>query len=93
MYLGITCFYHENEENGCFSNWYKAEFTYARRRFSSVEQYMMYHKALMFREYDLANKNIVNSYVFLNNRFVKMAYCRDLMKIIDSKSLGLGIKV
>ena len=42
MYLGITCFYHENEENGCFSNWYKAEFTYARRRFSSVEQYTMY---------------------------------------------------
>jgi len=60
MYLGITCFYHENEENGCFSNWYKAEFTYARRRFSSVEQYMMYHKALMFREYDLA-KRIMNT--------------------------------
>ena len=56
MYLGITCFYHENEENGFLSNWYKADFEYARRRFSSVEQYMMFHKALMFREYDLANK-------------------------------------
>ena len=52
----IICFYHEYEEYGCFSNWYKAEFEYAGKKFSSIEQYMMYHKVLMFHEYDLADK-------------------------------------
>ncbi|MCI6868738.1 MAG: NADAR family protein [Lachnospiraceae bacterium] len=52
----IICFYHEYEEYGCFSNWYKAYFEYVGRRFSSVEQYMMYHKALMFREYELSEQ-------------------------------------
>lgn len=52
----IICFYHESEEYGCFSNWFKAKFEYAGKTFSSVEQYMMYHKVQMFREYDLADK-------------------------------------
>ncbi len=52
----VVCFYHEYEENGCFSNWYRAEFEYAGKRFTSVEQYMMYHKVIMFRQYDLATK-------------------------------------
>lgn len=52
----IICFYHENEEFGCLSNWYKAEFEYAGEHFSSVEQYMMYHKVLMFHEFGLAEK-------------------------------------
>ena len=34
----VVCFYHEYEENGCFSNWYRAEFEYAGKRFTSVEQ-------------------------------------------------------
>ena len=44
----VVCFYHEYEENGCFSNWYRAEFEYAGKRFTSVEQYMMYRKAITF---------------------------------------------
>ncbi len=52
----IVCFYHEYDENGCFSNWYKAEFEYAGVHFTSVEQFMMYHKVLMFHQYDLAQK-------------------------------------
>ena len=56
----IICFYHENEEFGCLSNWYKAEFEYAGERFSSVEQYMMYHKVLMFHEFELAEKIMVS---------------------------------
>ena len=28
----VVCFYHEYEENGCFSNWYRAEFEYAGKR-------------------------------------------------------------
>ncbi len=52
----IICFYHEYEEYGCFSNWYQAGFENARRKFSSVEQYMMYQKDILFREYRLAEK-------------------------------------
>jgi len=52
----VICFYNEYAEYGCFSNWYKAEFKYAGKTFNTIEQYMMYHKVLMFREYDLADK-------------------------------------
>ena len=47
-------FYHENEKYGCFSNWYPAEFDYAGKHFANSEQFMMYHKVLMFCKYDLA---------------------------------------
>ena len=52
----IVCFYHEYNENGCFSNWYKADFEYVGLHFNSVEQFMMYHKVLMFHQHDLAQK-------------------------------------
>ncbi len=49
-------FFHEDEEYGCFSNWYPAEFDYAREHYKNVEQYMMYQKVMMFRQYELADK-------------------------------------
>ncbi len=49
-------FFHEDEEYGCFSNWYSAEFKYAKEQYKNVEQYMMYQKVMMFRQYELANK-------------------------------------
>lgn len=49
-------FFHENEEYGCFSNWYPAEFEYAGKHFANSEQFMMYHKVLMFHKHDLANQ-------------------------------------
>ena len=49
-------FFHENESYGCFSNWYPAEFDYAGRHFANSEQFMMYHKVLMFHKYDLADQ-------------------------------------
>ena len=52
----IVRFYHEYEENGCFSNWYPASFEYAGQHYNCVEQYMMYQKVLMFRQYHLAEK-------------------------------------
>ena len=48
-------FYHENEDYGCFSNWYPAGFDYVRH-YDNSEQFMMYHKVLMFRKYDLAEQ-------------------------------------
>ena len=49
-------FYHEYEDYGCFSNWYKANFEYAGREYSSVEQYMMFQKVSMFYQYELADE-------------------------------------
>ncbi len=55
-FVSIIGFWHPDEEFGCFSNWYPAEFDYAHKHFTSIEQYMMYHKVLMFRQYDLAEQ-------------------------------------
>lgn len=49
-------FFHENEEYGCFSNWYPARFNYAGKHFVNAEQFMMYHKVLMFHKFDLADQ-------------------------------------
>lgn len=51
---GIICFHNPEEENGYLSNWYLSEFTYADRRFSSMEQYMMYKKAICFNDTKIA---------------------------------------
>lgn len=53
-------FFHEDEEYGCFSNWYPAGFDYVRH-FDNSEQYMMYHKVNMFRRYDLAEQILQTS--------------------------------
>ena len=49
-------FFHENEEYGCFSNWYPAEFDYAGIHYDNSEQFMMYHKVMMFRKYGLGDQ-------------------------------------
>ena len=52
----VICFYHETDDYGCFSNWYKADFSYAGRRYSSVGQYMMYQKVTMFGQWEVAEQ-------------------------------------
>jgi len=49
-------FWHEYDEYGSLSNWYRASFKYAGKQFASVEQFMMYHKLMTFRQYDLADQ-------------------------------------
>ena len=49
-------FYHEYYEYGCFSNWYHAEFDYASHHFENSEQFMMYHKVMMFGREDLGKQ-------------------------------------
>ena len=46
-------FYHENEEYGCFSNWYQAEFDYVGKHYANTEQYIMYQKAAMFMDFEI----------------------------------------
>lgn len=54
--INIIGFHLPDEEYGCLSNWYLADFEYAGVKFSSVEQFMMYHKVLMAKNYSLAEK-------------------------------------
>ncbi len=43
-----TLFWKEDEENGCFSNWYLAPFIIGDFQYRWVEQYMMSQKAILF---------------------------------------------
>lgn len=54
--IPIIGFYHEYENYGCFSNWYPAAFDYAGKHYANSEQFMMYHKVMMFGKEDLAEK-------------------------------------
>lgn len=51
-----VCFHKPDEENGFLSNWYPSSFTLDGVAFSSVEQYMMYRKALCFGDAKTAEK-------------------------------------
>ena len=46
--MRIICFHNPDEENGFLSNWYLSDFSADGVKFSSMEQYMMYKKAVCF---------------------------------------------
>ncbi len=46
----VIGFHRPDEEYGYLSNWYMSDFTIDGRVFSSMEQYMMYQKAICFRD-------------------------------------------
>lgn len=52
--MSIVCFHNPDEENGYLSNWYLSEFTVDSISFSSMEQYMMYKKAVCFEDKETA---------------------------------------
>ncbi len=54
----IICFHNPDEENGYLSNWYPSRFIFAGIEFSSMEQCMMYQKALLFNDTEIAVKII-----------------------------------
>ena len=58
--MNILCFHNPDEENGYLSNWYKSEFTVNNIRFTSMEQYMMYQKAILFKD-DVTAEKIRNT--------------------------------
>lgn len=59
--MGIVCFHNPDEENGYLSNWYLSDFTINDITFSSMEQYMMYQKAICFKDTDIANKILMTN--------------------------------
>lgn len=52
--MNIRCFHNPDEENGYLSNWYISEFKIDSIKFSSMEQYMMYKKAIFFDDTEIA---------------------------------------
>ena len=54
--MRVICFHNPDEENGYLSNWYPSDFTVDNIRFSSMEQYMMYKKAIMFEDAVIAER-------------------------------------
>ena len=54
--MNIVCFHNPNEENGYLSNWYLSRFTADGIEFSSMEQYMMSNKAIVFNDINVANQ-------------------------------------
>ena len=43
-------FWKTYEKYGCFSQWYRSDFTVENNTFNCCEQYMMYQKALLFND-------------------------------------------
>lgn len=52
--MQVICFHKPDEENGFLSNWYPSRFTAGGVSFSSMEQYMMYYKAVCFGDKKIA---------------------------------------
>lgn len=59
----IICFHNPNEENGYLSNWYLSRFIISEVEFSSMEQYMMYRKAMCFHDSDIADQILTTNNV------------------------------
>ena len=56
--MKILCFHNPDEENGYLSNWYLSEFNVSNITFSSMEQFMMYQKAMCFCDQTIAKNDV-----------------------------------
>ena len=52
----ILFFFKEDEQNGCFSQWYHSPFVVEGIRYATAEQYMMAKKALLFKDYEIYDR-------------------------------------
>lgn len=52
----IVCFHNPDEVNGYLSNWYLSDFEMNGIKYSSMEQYMMYQKAVLFHDNEIAEQ-------------------------------------
>ena len=52
----FVLFFHEYKDNGVCSNWYRSSFKVDGITFDTVEKYMMYQKAILFKDRETANK-------------------------------------
>ncbi len=59
--IKVIGFHNPEEEYGFLSNWYLSEFRFGGITFSSMEQYMMYQKAILFGDTKIAGKILETS--------------------------------
>ena len=59
--MNVICFHNPSEENGYLSNWYLSSFVVSDIQFSSMEQYMMYEKAICFGDSETASQILKTS--------------------------------
>lgn len=52
--MGVIGFHNPDEPYGFLSNWYLSDFSVEGIKFTSMEQYMMYKKAVLFDDSDIA---------------------------------------
>jgi len=60
----VICFYNPDEQNGYLSNWYLSDFLSNGINFTSMEQYMMCSKAILFEDKTIAKLIMQTSDVF-----------------------------
>lgn len=71
--MAVICFHNPNEENGYLSNWYPAAFTTDGVTFSTMEQYMMYRKAVCFGDVKVAEQILATEDVAEIKAFGRLA--------------------
>ncbi|MCI7062203.1 MAG: NADAR family protein [Lachnospiraceae bacterium] len=54
--MNIICFHNPDEKNGYLSNWFYSEFSVDDVKFNSIEQFMMYKKAMCFSDSIIAKQ-------------------------------------
>lgn len=54
--MNIICFHNPDEEYGFLSNWYLSDFAIDGICYSSMEQYMMWSKAMTFEDREIARQ-------------------------------------
>ena len=54
--MNVVCFHNPKEENEYLSNWYMSDFKVGNIVFTSMEQFMMYQKAVYFKDDKIAKK-------------------------------------
>ena len=76
----LVKFFRVNEENGYMSNWWISEFTLSNIIFNCVEQYMMWRKAMLFGDIQVANKILMDK-----NPANMKKYGRQVENYVDSE--------
>jgi len=54
--MNVIGFHNPDEPYGFLSNWYRSEFSVDGIKFTSMEQYMMYKKAILFEDAEIASQ-------------------------------------
>lgn len=70
--MQVVYFHNPDEENGYLSNWYMSPFSVSGQNFTSMEQYMMYHKAICFHDHDIAEKILATDDVAKIKKYGRM---------------------